>query len=326
MDTKPTMQVAHATERTAAVPADAPAPEAGNGWNGKNGKKTLVAAAFLLAIAIMVCFSVTIVAEIIYKLNGAPGGIAGADIKYTVENHKSDDIHRGDLILVSAGHEYVFPSDDDIVTIIGNKNSSYIARDSNQKLGRATLERLNAFMIAVNDATGCSDVQVYNGYRSYETQRDDYERYEDEVKAGFSEHHTGTSFDLNVYVSSGSYEKLQARPEVYEYIMANAHKYGFIDRYPDEKKDITGVYHDYTMMNTSRPVHFRYVGYAHAYYMSQNSLCLEEYLDAIRTNYPYEGKHLVFTGDNGNTYEVYYVEADGSSTDVPVPSNFEYTV
>ncbi|MBE6600538.1 MAG: D-alanyl-D-alanine carboxypeptidase family protein [Ruminococcaceae bacterium] len=323
MDTKPTMQVAHGTAETSAMPPHSAEPEVQD-----KRKKMLVAVSFILAIAIMLCFCVTIVAEIIDKINGGSGrpAFSNGPVKYIEESYSSDDVHKGDLILVKEGYKYSFPSDDDIVQILANKNSSYIVRNGNQTLDANTLEQFNKFMIALEADTGFSDVQIYNGYRSYETQRDKYEGYEDEVKAGYSEHHTGTAFDINIYVSANYFKKLTDNPEVYNYIISNAHKYGFIDRYPDAKKDITGVEHDFTMKETSRPTHLRYVGYAHAYYMSQNDLCLEEYLDELRTNYSYEGKHLNFVGDNGNTYEVYYVASSAEQTKVPVPTNYDYTV
>ena len=51
---------------------------------------------------------------------------------------------------------------------------------------------------------------------------------------------------------------------------ANAHKYGFILRYPDDKQEITGIIFE--------PWHFRYVGVEHATIMTDQNLCLEEYL------------------------------------------------
>lgn len=57
----------------------------------------------------------------------------------------------------------------------------------------------------------------------------------------------------------------------------NAYKYGFVIRYPDGKESVTGV-SDYNYA-------FRYVGYAHAYYMHENGLCLEEYISLLQKKY-----------------------------------------
>ena len=147
--------------------------------------------------------------------------------------------------------------------------------------------------------------------------------WEDEPSKNASEHRIGNCFDVNIYSGDKAYQ-LNSNNEVNTWMKSNAHKYGFIDRYPDEKKDITDVEHDWTM--TVRTTHFRYVGYAHAYYMFKNSLCLEEYLELLRTSYKYDGEHLRFVGDDGSSYEVYYVEAKDGETNVPVPTNYEYSV
>ena len=50
----------------------------------------------------------------------------------------------------------------------------------------------------------------------------------------------------------------------------NAHRFGFILRYPKEKQEITGVIFE--------PWHFRFVGRYHAEKIYAGGLCLEEYL------------------------------------------------
>lgn len=291
-----------------------------------NKRKLMMTVSFILAIAIILCFVAVMVTEIVYKISGEPSDGPSAPmngISYINEEYSADAVHKGDLILVKEGYAYVFPneSETDIVQILSAKNDSYVVRNGKQYLESRILKQLNQFMSALEGATGFSDVQVYNGYRSYETQRDEYEGYADEVKAGFSEHHTGTCVDLNIFGGMS----LSENEEVWRFMNQNAHKYGFVDRYPDDKIDITGVDHDFTV-KSGRPNHFRYVGYAHAYYMHENDLCLEEYLTLLCTKYSYEGEHLTFTGDNSNTYEVYYVEATGDKTSVPVPKDYDYTV
>ena len=48
-------------------------------------------------------------------------------------------------------------------------------------------------------------------------------------------------------------------------------EYGFILRFPVDKADITGVMYE--------PFHFRYVGVEAAQYMTENNLCLEEFVE-----------------------------------------------
>ena len=287
-------------------------------------KKLFLTAAFVLVIAVFVCFSAIIVTELVYKFTGEPQSAPSqkGEIKYVSQSFSESAVHEGDLILVKLGYEYVFPSEDKTnrVQVFSFKNSSYAVRNLDQYLERDTVDQLNALMAELERVTGVTDVQLYNGYRSYETQKNDYEKYSDEVAAGFSEHHTGTSFDLNILNGGSIYNN----ETVLNFMKANAHKYGFIDRYPDDKIDLTEVYHDSSIK--VRSVHYRYVGYAHAYYMSANDLCLEEYLKLLSTNYSYEGEHLKFTGDNTKTYEVYYVAKTGAQTEIFVPEGYSYTV
>ena len=74
------------------------------------------------------------------------------------------------------------------------------------------------------------------------------------------------------------------------------------------------------------PYHFRYVEIPHAYYIVNNGLCLEEYLEQLSTTTSPEGEHLTISVDGGATYEVYYVKASGGTTEVPVPADYPYTV
>lgn len=53
--------------------------------------------------------------------------------------------------------------------------------------------------------------------------------------------------------------------------MKNCWKYGFILRYPENKKKITGVIYE--------PWHYRYVGKTAAKEIMSKGICLEEYLD-----------------------------------------------
>lgn len=88
-------------------------------------------------------------------------------------------------------------------------------------------------------------------------------------KPGTSEHQLGIAVDIN---QEGS---LSTAKEVYDWLADNAHRYGFICRYPGDKTAITGV--------SSEPWHYRYVGREAAAYIWENDLCLEEYLDQLHS-------------------------------------------
>ena len=57
--------------------------------------------------------------------------------------------------------------------------------------------------------------------------------------------------------------------EATQRLTENAEKYGFVERYPADKEEITGI--DYECW------HFRYVGRDNAAEMNELGMCLEEY-------------------------------------------------
>ncbi len=76
---------------------------------------------------------------------------------------------------------------------------------------------------------------------------------------GTSEHELGLAADIN----GASYD-------LYIWLQQNSWRYGFIQRYPEDKTDITGISHE--------PWHYRYVGKDAAKEIYESGLCLEEYL------------------------------------------------
>ena len=104
---------------------------------------------------------------------------------------------------------------------------------------------------------------AFSGFRSYEYQTTLYNNYVNRdgkeeadrysARPGHSEHQTGLAFD----VGEKSREDLWLTAEFGEtpagkWLADNAHKYGFILRYPEGKEDITGFMYE--------SWHFRYVG------------------------------------------------------------------
>lgn len=81
---------------------------------------------------------------------------------------------------------------------------------------------------------------------------------------GTSEHELGLAVDINAQKDKSTAD------EVYAWLEKNAYKYGFIQRYPQDKSDITGI--DY------EPWHYRYVGRQAAREIYEAGVCLEEYL------------------------------------------------
>ncbi|CBL14469.1 D-alanyl-D-alanine carboxypeptidase [Roseburia intestinalis XB6B4] len=127
---------------------------------------------------------------------------------------------------------------------------------------------------------------VREGYRTQEEQQqlldEKIEAYENEGKSkseakklaeqwvaipGTSEHQLGIAVDINADNTKSSSD------DVYSWLAENAHKYGFIKRYPSDKTDITGVINE--------PWHYRYVGKEAALEIYSQGMCLEEYIDTL---------------------------------------------
>jgi D-alanyl-D-alanine carboxypeptidase len=107
-----------------------------------------------------------------------------------------------------------------------------------------------------------------SAYRNYEYQNILYKISYKSAKAGYSEHQTGFSLDINM--DNINFKKTLE----YNWLSKNAYKYGFILRYPKNKENITGY--------TFEPWHFRYVGKKHAKYIYMQGLTLEEYIKELK--------------------------------------------
>lgn len=93
---------------------------------------------------------------------------------------------------------------------------------------------------------------------------------------GLSDHQTGLAIDFSDKGSySGYYGEFEdpemADTELFAWLKEHCAEYGFIFRYPEGKEDFYGV-------KCKHPAHFRYVGQEAARYITENNLCLEEFL------------------------------------------------
>ena len=131
---------------------------------------------------------------------------------------------------------------------------------------------------------------IYSAYRTYTYQKNLYENaVKDNMKNGMtreeaekavvrtappgcSEHCIGLAADIYTWEAQSKYGKLDERFEsdpLAVWMKENAHKYGFILRYPKDKEDITQIAYE--------PWHFRYVGVEDATKIYEAGQCLEEY-------------------------------------------------
>ncbi len=87
---------------------------------------------------------------------------------------------------------------------------------------------------------------------------------------GTSEHSLGLAVDICA-LSYQLLDEAQANTAEQQWLMSNCHKYGFILRYPKGKSHLTGIIYE--------PWHYRYVGKEAAAEITNQGLCLEEYLE-----------------------------------------------
>lgn len=120
---------------------------------------------------------------------------------------------------------------------------------------------------------------INSAYRTYQQQKSIYDEYHqkyDEVTAnglvaipGSSEHQLGLGVDLTSQsVIDGKWRFFGDTPE-YQWVIKNAHQYGYILRYPSSQSDLTGT--------ANEPWHFRYVGKDIAKIIYDNNWTLEDY-------------------------------------------------
>ncbi len=122
---------------------------------------------------------------------------------------------------------------------------------------------------------------------------------------------TGYSVELALYNTNNKFTD-----EGFKFLPDQCYKYGVIQRYPTGKETYTNVASSSTI--------YRYVGLAHSWYMNYYNLCLEEYIDKLRTERLIEYKSEL---ESNVEYIIYYVEADqsGNTTNIPIPANANYT-
>ena len=146
-------------------------------------------------------------------------------------------------------------------------------------------------MLSAAKENGYNDFVFYSGYRTYSSQKNKYETrtqtYLDQgysleqaqAKAGeyiappgSSEHQSGLAADVCIPSIVNKYGNLNEafdQTDDFVWLRDNAHKYGFILRYPKGKESITGFNYE--------PWHYRYVGVEQATIIHELGITFEEY-------------------------------------------------
>ncbi len=91
---------------------------------------------------------------------------------------------------------------------------------------------------------------------------------------GTSEHQTGLAADITDVPYDFKTKEIE-NTDTFKWLNEHSAEYGFILRYPKDKEDITKVIYE--------PWHFRYVGKEVANYIKDHNLCLEEFIDLMKS-------------------------------------------
>ena len=185
-------------------------------------------------------------------------------------NTRKSDISKNELMLTNKFYNLDDRYNSDSMVSV-SKQYSY---GENQMV---TSDTFDAFLNMYNAAKKENLTLIINSsYRSYEDQEEIYNEYKSTrgeefankiaAKPGYSEHQTGMAIDIQTYGSTAStFESFKE----FKWLQDNAHKYGFILRYPKDKEYLTGYEYE--------SWHYRYVGVKAATYIHENDITFDEY-------------------------------------------------
>ena len=160
------------------------------------------------------------------------------------------------------------------------------------ELDNTAIKALEAMMIEMR-SEGFGNIYVTSAYRSYSYQNSLYYTYIDNEMAanpslsyeearaivetysavpGYSEHHTGLCIDF-ITTDMTDLTNEFAEKDVYDWLCANAWKFGFVLRYPEDQESVTGYSYE--------SWHWRFVGRSHALAVLQSGKTFDEYAASI---------------------------------------------
>ena len=178
--------------------------------------------------------------------------------------------YKGNILLVNEANQ--LPADyvpEGLVNLYEQRHSFRLA-NSEIYLTRETYEAMEQ-MFAAAEADNVNGFIITSGYRDYQRQAEVFAKSEPgkAQTPGASEHQTGLAFDVTAENSGGGFE---STPQ-YAWLRQHAHEYGFIQRYPANKADETGISYE--------PWHYRYVGVEAATKIWESDVTLEAFLGKL---------------------------------------------
>ena len=244
----------------------------------------------------------------------------------TVENGK---IFSGSLILLGETSVYQRPEEELITRTEMSKltasklrseygfirlsvghTGDFILDNNNLFLDIDTAEAFRKMMAAYVAETGHKNIWLRNAY--YYDKSENIAATENINEALLNPHAAGLAVDIQISMDGNPIPLKNEYPgypnaEYYGWFIENCHKYGFIHTGDTENKYSS----------------FRYIGVAHATYMANNDLSLEEYLSIVKSNTAQN--RLVISDDLGKEWWVYYVySSEEETTDITVFGDIYY--
>ncbi len=287
--------------------------------NRQQQQKMVVIMICIVIALLLVVFMTIIGTKIVLALTGGHNNADPSAVQYKDVTMDKSHSQYGPLALVNDTHEYTFPQEanKNLANIWDyrtahtddGKTAAYKTSFNTLLLDGAALSSMHEWLTAFNKATGKNDVIISSSYRTYEDQ------IPFSVPEGKSDHHTGFGITLKIF-ADGVTSNIYDSPDYYTWLADNAHKYGFVVRYPEDKATITGV--------SNYVEYFHYVGDGPATYMKENNLCLEEFVAQIKAHT--HSNPLKVRDANGQEWLIYYTACQGDMATVKLPTNFTYTV
>lgn len=190
----------------------------------------------------------------------------------------------------------------DLPTIASKKNDLYGLSGNALRLQEDAIEAFNDMTKAFKNAKGQNNLIIEKGYTSFDK--------ENKIEQDLA---NGNTVKLSIWPLDPDGDAIGGGK--FLWLVDNCNSYGYIVRYPSEKSDKTHV------SGSGSGRIYRFVGYEHAAYMGMYHLCLEEYLDALRSCSADAPLQITYKDEKGDeaTCEVYYVPAsDGETTELTI--------
>jgi hypothetical protein len=247
----------------------------------------LAALALLLAIVIM---------------SIKPAGLQGTDMEFTDYVLEDNDSKLGTLVLADKNNKYrVDKSLLDLVDCQAYRDGQMITEGITEKnylpykgmmLNKTAMENAHKLLTSLRAAVEDSKAVTIDA------------AFDRIVNGG--EETEGYNTGLLMFLSdnaSDSGNHIALGEDYKAWLDDNAAKYGFVNEFEDA---------------------YRYVGAAHAKYMTEEKLSLAEYIELLKKNTSSE-KGLATTDADGNQYYVYYASAEAGES-IKVPASNTYTL